>query len=238
MSRHERYTRHCFHRLRWHLCAHWFLLSIPRLGGEFLAFFCKSWTDFPELSDTGKAGSCRRHFDCWTPAQYREIFECSVKFIRAAVFASMFVSFAFVILAITCRRELFRSKYRSFALLTVNSMAIPGWIVASGAYSLLNSFLITFCCIIDPNRSNSLVICSVTSPPIVASFQIINNWLLVRWIFALFGFILIYSFTAQHFNWPSLIQIRQHDRWIVRRCVVLVSPHFNLLGSDLVDRGA
>ena len=36
--------------------------------------------------------------------------ECSVKFIEAAVFASMFVLSALMILAITCRRELIRIK--------------------------------------------------------------------------------------------------------------------------------
>ena len=51
---------------------------------------------------------------------------------------------------------------------TLNSMAIPCWIVANGAYSRLNSFSITFCCIIDPNGSTSLVICIVTSPQMVA----------------------------------------------------------------------
>ena len=79
--------------------------------------------------------------------------ECSVKLIKPAVFASMFGPSALVILASTFRRELFRSKYSSFALLTVNSMAVPGWIVASGAYSRLNSFSITFCCSIDQNKS-------------------------------------------------------------------------------------
>ena len=51
--------------------------------------------------------------------------ERSVRLIGAAVFASMFVPSAFVILTSTCKRELFSFKYRSFAPLTVNSMATP-----------------------------------------------------------------------------------------------------------------
>ena len=43
-----------------------------------------------------------------------------------------------VILASTCRRELFRFRYRSFEPVTLNSIAAPSWILASGAYSRLN----------------------------------------------------------------------------------------------------
>ena len=143
-----------------------------------------------------KVSRCERYGYSWfvsptfrplSSSPISRIIEWSVKLIGTAVFASMFVSSALVIMTSTCKHELFRSKYRSLAPVTVNSMAAPGVIVASDAYSRLNSFLITFYCIIDPNRSTSLVICFVISPPIVAIITIINNWSLVRWILGTFG---------------------------------------------------
>ena len=127
------------------------------------------------MSDTGTAGSCRQHFRSFNSSPISRNIELSVRLIGAAVFASMLVSSALVILTSICRLKLFESKYRSFAPLTVYSMATLGWIVASVAYSKLNSFSITFCGIVGPNRLISLIICSVTLLRMVAILQIINN---------------------------------------------------------------
>ena len=69
MSRRERLDRHCFHRLQWHPCARWCPLSICRTEDRSLDFPCKSWADFPGVSNMGKAGSCRPHFDRLTSRQ-------------------------------------------------------------------------------------------------------------------------------------------------------------------------
>ena len=150
--------------------------------------------------------------------------KCSIRLIEIAVRVNICFA-ALVMLAITCRCELCKSKYKSVATLIVNLMAILIWIVANGAYSQLISFSITFCCIIDPNRSSSLVICSVTLFQMVAILIIINNFsITVKWL-TLLGCRLIYSLTATRFIWPRLVQLRRHYIWIRRRCVVLVSPH-------------
>ena len=109
------------------------------------------------MSDTVKAGSCRPHLTVQHQTNLaKHRMQRKVDLTRCVRVNVCFL--ALVILASTCRRELFRSKYKSFAHLTVNTMAIPGWIVASGAYSRLNPFSITFCRIIDQNKSTSLVI--------------------------------------------------------------------------------
>ena len=149
-----------------------------------------------------------------------------------------FRPFALVILASTCRCELFRSRYGSFTPFTVNLIGIPGWIHASGAYSQLNSVSITGCFMIEPNRSTSLVISSVTSPPMMAILKIINNWLSVRWILNTFFHLFIYMCATTLSIWPRLDNLRHYDRWIGRRCGGMIISHLNLIWGDLVDRGA
>ena len=133
------------------------------------------------LQKLRRMSRCERYGKCWLvsptfrPVNSKLIsrnFECNVSLIGAAVFTLMFVLSALVILASTCRRELFRSKYKSFAHLTETSLVIFGWIVTSGAYSRLNSFSMTFCWIIYLNQSTSLVICYVTSPPIIGILKL------------------------------------------------------------------
>ena len=89
---------------------------------------CISLQNLSRLSRTERYGLSWLVSPTFRPLNLSPIYinsECSVKFIGASVFASMFVLSALVILAITCRREFFRSKYKSFALLTVNLMAMP-----------------------------------------------------------------------------------------------------------------